>query len=896
MIRAIRTGIHWFVFLILIVSLLIGLCWLATGSITLRQHWFGPLWKTFRFEECLLEFSAITLSIDGSVELENPVLTLIGEQDPVFTFDSAQTIFSLRSWWNQEDYMKQIELVDGRLYISRRHSPTGNRYPVMRQIELVLQKQDSPDTWQMKLEGVIEEVTLRVTGDQLPSPFSFAGSEKHEPSFQPRKPDEWRQQFNEFSQKWSMAWPWLKSVSRGTIEATLQQDGEGEWIFENVAVQAAGISHPDWGTIDHIDAVINQAFITRLQPPAAGSILISNYKGALPSLAGEAEVESLSIRFRKGESDRFYIIHYFMDDLQWSGYQLDSLFSRNRWYLEEDLFISSLQLSKDQQSLRIHYEGERLPRLKGTLTGAGTLDPMVWIEASGLDWHEELKWNKPPERVYSYFQFDISEEERIDSAYFEIIARDFGWENLPEFHLLKTRGHWQDQGVHLESLTLNGENFSLSGYGFVHPDQQQFSARLGGSLEPLPWSPELPQWWEDLWKDFAFDQSIPLLEVAASGKWGTGTPDFQVEGKLELEDFLYRGVDIQSLNLGIVVSPGFLWLRDMTIVTPEGAGQGDVWRKEAVPFDGISHYFFDVQSRIPPHDLARLIDTEVEEIVAEFEFFGSTFVHGRGSIFTGKSPFLEHADCELLIVSESPVRIDPIPLDWVSTRVLLGESRVGVRNLIGRMANGLLSGDADGYFTEEPATFSLNATLDQADLLPFIAIWKTESPEQPAHSEVDDSNPDQPDNSGTLHLEIELSGPWQEWNNLMGKGSFLITDGNFQRINLLGFLSAILPITSLEFEELKGSFNWIRDTLQFPDMEIIGPTTSISAKGDYHIPNNEMNFMVKVFYLHQAPVLRILSPIFHPFAHLLEVRIWGNFDNPEWRFHLDPRNLFSSDS
>lgn len=890
MIRAIRTGVHWFIFLILSVSLLIGICGLATGSITLRKNWLGPLWKAFHFGECQLEFSAITLSIDGSIEMENPVLTLIGEQDPVFAFDSAQTAFSLRSWWEKEDYLKQIELLDGKLYISRRHSPTGNRYPVMRQIELILQKQESEQTWQMKLEGVIEGVTLRVTGEQLPSPFSFAVSEELE---QEEEPDGLRQQFNDFSQKWSLAWPWLKSVSMGTIDATLQQDEQGEWIFKNLAIQATGVSHPDWGTIGHIEAAIDSAFITRIQPPIAGSVIISNYKGVLPNIPGDAEVESLSIQFRKAGSSLFYIIHCFMEDLQWSGYRLDSLFSRNRWYLEEDLYTASLQLSKGQQSLRIHYEGERLPTLKGTLTGSGTLDPMVWIEASGLDWQEEFKWKNPPEKVYSYFQFDISGEETIDSAYFEIIARDFGWENLPEFHLLKTRGHWQDQGIHLESLLLDGENFSLSGYGFVHPDRRQFSARLGGSLDPLPWSPELPQWWEDLWKDFAFEESIPHLEVAASGLWGTGTPNFQVNGKLQLEDFRYRGIDIESLDLGIVVSPGFLWLRDMTIVTPEGTGHGDVWRKESVPFDGISHYFFDVQSRIPPHNLSRLIDSEVEEIVANFEFSGSTFVHGQGSIFTGKSPFLQYADCELLIVSESPVKVDRIPLDWISTRVLLGESRVGVRNLIGRMANGLLHGSADGYFTEDPPTFSLTATLDQADLLPFIALWKTESSEEPIDPAVEVDS-EGPDNSGTLHLEIELSGPWQEWNNLDGKGDFLITDGNFQRINLLGFLSAILPITSLEFEQLKGSFEWVKDTLQFPNMEILGPTTSISAVGHYNIPNNEINFTVKVFYLQKAPVLRILSPIFHPFAHLLEVRIWGNFDNPEWRFLLDPRNLFSS--
>lgn len=901
MLCGLGTTLNWIVFLLLTVLLLTGIYALVNGSITLRKNWFGPLWPNFHYDECRIEFDAITLFIDGTVRVDNPSLNLEGEQDPVVTFDDIYTNLSLDLWWKGEEYLRWLEFSGGTVYISRRHSPTGGRFVASRQLNLFLQK-DKEDHWGIKLEGQAEGVVFTLVSDQLSLDLLDAEIATPPNEESPVSRPSLRRQFNDFSQKWSNGYLWLKNVERGAIDAILKKDEHGEWYFKSVVLQANGLSHPEWGTIRRVEAGIENAYPFKLQPPSAGIIQISNYKGNLVNLPSDAEVESLIIQFRRAErTGNFYILHCFMDDVQWSGYQIDSMFSRNRWYLDRNQYNSSVYLFQGKQSMSMHYSGEHLPSVKGTLTGSGTIDPMVWIEASGLDWQEEFKWKKPPEKVYSYFKFDIGSSEYIDSAYFEISARDFGWENLPDFHLLKTRGRWQDSSIHIDHLELEGHNFELGGYALISPEEQRFSAKIGGHLDPQPWSPELPQWWGDLWKSFNFKENYPELRVAASGKWGTGTPNFKVKGALQLEDFEYRDVDINSLQVKLTVSPGFLWLRDLWIRTPQGAGFGDVWRHETIPFDGVSQYYFDVQSRIPPHNLARLIDKEVEDIVSNFQFSGSTFVHGQGYIHTGKPPFLAHADAELLIESGYPIMVDRIPLDWISTRVLMRNSQINLRDLTTRMANGLLHGRANGYFSQDPPHFSLNAILDEADLLPFIALWKSpdsqsQESEPVASVSVNESDEDKPDNSGTLHLEIKLAGPWKEWYQLEGQGKFLITDGNFQRINLLGFLSAILPITSLEFKELQGTFSWVKDTLQFPDVQVEGPTTSIAAAGEYRIPDNHIDFYVKVFYLQKASLLKILSPIFHPFAHLLEVRIWGDFAKPEWRFLIDPRNLFSSEA
>ncbi len=881
MLRTFKTGIQWMIFIVLSVWFLICLFWICNGSITVRQSWFGPFWKSISWEEATLEFSAITISLDGSIQLQEVTLYLEKESDPVCVFQNARATLSFLRWWHDQPWLLNLRFTEGEIYVSRRYSPTGSRYPALQQLHLRVEPDDRNREYYIEMEGKMEDATILLTG-KLPIDLQEDLREKRSLT----------EQFHAYSREWREVWPWLHGVSKGWIDGILSHNEQQRIELQSLILRADKFSHSDWGTTGPIEALFTHISLENLQAPASGTIHIRDYAGRLPYLEDSTVLSSFSLHLTS-LADNSLIVHCILNDIQWHSYQLDTLYSQHHWFPEDNQVDSFVLMQEQEQELQIYYQGWLLPgfNFKGVIHGSGTLDPMVWIEAAGI-WKDQLRWEIPPHRVFSSFQIELGNGSKMEQAHFDIVARHFGWENLPEFYLLRLSGHWKDNRLNVQSLTVRGDGFELAGHASADFSTDRFQTYVQGYLAPMPWSPELPDWWEKLWEDFAFHQRPPSLELWASGSWSR-VHEFRVEASIDAEDLDFHEVKTDRLSTSLLIHPGFLWLRDMTLVTPDGAAYGTIWRRESVPFNGISHYFFDVQSKIPPHDLAKMIDDSVEDILKDFSFSGPTYIHGQGSFYTGKHPFLDYSDFTLLTLTESPLTIATFPLNWLSARSIYKDGKVFLKNTTASLTGGLLQGEATWDFTPNTTAFQFSATLDHADLIPFMSLWKKSDQASSSAEDTEEKNPDE-EKSGILALNIDLSGPWKEWGKLKGNGQFKITEGNLQRINLLGFLSAILPITSIEFKEAEGSLQWNDDLITFPDLKMSGSTTTLQAAGKYSISRNEIDFMVKVFYLQQAPLLKILSPIFHPFAHLLEVRLWGNFNSPEWRFNIDPRNIFSS--
>jgi hypothetical protein len=883
MFRTLKTGIQWLIALILSVWLLVCLLLLCNGSITIRRSWLGPFWKSNTWHEATLEFSAITLFLDGNIQLEGVTLYLDKESDPVCTFQSIGATASLFRWWNDQPWLLNLKFVEGEVYVSRPYSPTGKRYSVLQQLHIHVAPDYRNKEYLLEVEGKMEDTTILLTGSL---PFDLSKSDAQDNI-------SLTEQFHNYSREWRKIWPWIHGTAKGWIDGILSHNENHQIELQSLIVRADKFSYSDWGSAGAIEAMFTNISLENLQAPATGFIHIRNYAGRLPYLDDTTILSSFTLGLTS-LADQSLLIHCILNDIEWHNYKLDTLYSQHHWFPQDNQIDSFVLMQEEEQELQIHYQGWFLPGFdfKGVIYGSGTLDPMMWIEAAGF-WKDQLHWQIPPNRVFSRFQVELGSGNKLEQAHFDIIARNFGWEKLPEFYLLRLNGHWQDHHLKIRSLTLKGDGFDISGHASADFSAERFQAYAKGYVAPLPWSPELPGWWERLWEDFVFHQSPPSLEIWASGSWAR-EHEYRVEANISAENLAFHEVKTDRLSTQLLVQPGFLWLRDMMLSTPQGNAHGGIWRRELVPYDGASHYYFDVQSKIPPHDLAKMIDESVVDILKDFSFSGSTFVHGQGSFYTGKHPFLDYCDFTLFTLTEDPLLVSTFPLQWLSARSYFKEGKVLLKNTTASLTNGLLYGEATWDFTQDPAAFQFTASLDHADLIPFMALWKKKKDTPPTEPKTEEPQYPSVQKTGLLALTMELSGPWKEWEKLKGHGQFKITEGNLQRINLLGFLSAILPITSIEFNEAEGSLQWNDSTITFPDLKMSGPTTSLQASGRYSIEHNDIDFMIKIFYLQQAPLLKILSPIFHPFAHLFEVRLWGNYDSPQWRFNIDPRNIFSS--
>ena len=112
------------------------------------------------------------------------------------------------------------------------------------------------------------------------------------------------------------------------------------------------------------------------------------------------------------------------------------------------------------------------------------------------------------------------------------------------------------------------------------------------------------------------------------------------------------------------------------------------------------------------------------------------------------------------------------------------------------------------------------------------------------------------------------------------------------------FYGSWIGFTTLRLERAEGYFLLDRNKISFPDLRFYGPNARIQASGDFLFPHHEIDFKVQVKYLERAvnPISTALSPLFKPLIDSLEVDLWGPITKPQWRFSMDPSNIFETPS
>lgn len=84
--------------------------------------------------------------------------------------------------------------------------------------------------------------------------------------------------------------------------------------------------------------------------------------------------------------------------------------------------------------------------------------------------------------------------------------------------------------------------------------------------------------------------------------------------------------------------------------------------------------------------------------------------------------------------------------------------------------------------------------------------------------------------------------------------------------------------------------------MRFNKLELTGASNRLEATGSYNLYQKTIDMEVQLFLLseNQGIVKAIVGGIMRPFTFVSRIRLTGSLKEPEWRFLIDPRNLFSS--
>lgn len=465
--------------------------------------------------------------------------------------------------------------------------------------------------------------------------------------------------------------------------------------------------------------------------------------------------------------------------------------------------------------------------------------------------------------------------------------------------------------VVLRDLFLENDRYSVRGDYIEDLDRNRYRFLLSGSVVPTDLNSLLGEdWWDELFGYFEFSPgNLPQADLDLGGSWKRSEDRWRMYfGNVTVRSCRFRGIEYDEVDLMLYITPQAVTLYDMEL------------RRDGQQANAVIQWVDDERGRdkwlgfsgastLPLMPLATTIGEEVESIVRDFSTTGSVAVEVAGRIWASRLRPDDPEDIFLKVNFADAVSWQGYDFDHIAGDVRLLKGDIFLNNLDFGMAGGTGQGTLLLKTGKEAVeSFHLKAKLANADhhellaSLPFTRDKDVMKDEQ-SSAEEDADPPAEADTKssqrGELDLDLDLSGPVDDVNELIGGGAVLLRKGDLGRIHILGRLSRLMDWNVVHFgsfnlTSVDGEFTVGSGDVRFSRLEISGPTVRLDAQGDFTIDGQKLDFTVYVHPLGAArgPIMRTLSWAFDPVTRSFRVTVTGTWDDPEYTVGFNPLNVF----
>lgn len=346
-------------------------------------------------------------------------------------------------------------------------------------------------------------------------------------------------------------------------------------------------------------------------------------------------------------------------------------------------------------------------------------------------------------------------------------------------------------------------------------------------------------------------------------------------------DLTLRGEEVLCRGIALDEVAANLRARGMTVQVPRlflrrearrmiGEGQ---WDRSENSVD------FQVHSTLPPDELAVLIDADLAAVFLPYRIRGASELQAEGRLdFSGAHRHSVNAQVSLEDVQWVWRRFDA-----VGFRADLNGSDLVVRDLRGSVGDGRIVGEltAENLFTPE-AAFGLQLQGRNLDLSEMI-IAATDTEETPY--------------TGTLGFDLLLNGAVGDQpdrpaaQTYSGTGRVEIREGELFRVPLLLGLSRILSRVFRGFgyasqTDFTAGFEIDEGRARSEDLFLSGRMLSVEGEG-WVAFDRQVQANIRVQAFRSGVTAEVVNFILWPLRKLIEVRLTGTLDQPDWQL----RNL-----
>ena len=419
---------------------------------------------------------------------------------------------------------------------------------------------------------------------------------------------------------------------------------------------------------------------------------------------------------------------------------------------------------------------------------------------------------------------------------------------------------------------------------------------LDGSLLPTNINNWFGNWWDKIWLDFKFDETIPPIgNFIISGDWQDASIH-STYGFISSKNLTYKNFFIDHSNLQISVDQNSTLLENIYLNHPTGNLSGSVSILKNKEFKH-NNFNYLLQGILPINATKKVFGPVIETFLDDLNL-SSVSISSKGQI---PIKFNENNNTDS---SNNYFTID------LFTEQSGSWNDIKFSGLKGNITSDLKTtefkfpfiGFSDGRLSVNLAInnmnklVSLSFELINANIKNLYFSFLNFQNRIGQKSFVS-SNSNIITNKGTLDLKLNASGSYEDFSNFKGSGKITAYDKDLSKLQLLGFLSKglseipiPLPTGTLNFNKLEGLFELENDKLMFDQIVLSGLFSKIENRGSFNFINGELDIISKIQLIGNLPIplVKQFAQFADPLSTFAEIKVTGPWSDPQWKLSIKP--------
>ena len=436
-----------------------------------------------------------------------------------------------------------------------------------------------------------------------------------------------------------------------------------------------------------------------------------------------------------------------------------------------------------------------------------------------------------------------------------------------------------------------GENYARGSFAWDF-DRMLHRFLLEGRLRPLAISPWFGQWWPNTFRDYLFPAAPPDASVDVQSHLSESRLN-TVFAYVEAPGPVIHGAQFDHGRTLLYVRPNYLEGQEVFATLGSGAARGTFARSVDANYDLIS-LDLNFDTSLPLGIPSKIFGPIVSDVLAPYWFEQPPSVQAVMHFDGVASPDGQHQIAQITAQSVGPFTFHGFPLSNLSFHAKIHDDEVVLDRIEATFAGGLTTGSARVWGTDPKRRLGFDYSVRNASLGQAVSIVDAYTAQRNGLPPPTPGKFVQDRARVKLDLAVSAEGLYDDPYSYQGSGNASLSGDSLGDVRLLGLLSELFSFTSLHFNTARASFKVAGPKLDFSQVSLTGANSAIDARGTYNLEKHELDFTAKVNPFQESSFLptALLGVVLTPFSSVLEVKLTGQLEKPNWVFVNGPSNFF----